>query len=407
MAKNNIVTSMDIGTTHVRVVVGEVTPDSTINIIGIGTSPSLGMKKGVIVDLDKTVSSIQEAVEEAERMAGREIAAVFLGLVGSRVGIVNNRGVVAVSGENKEIREEDVERVMQAARVIAIPPEREIIDVLPREFIVDGYDGIRDPVGMIGVRLEVDAMVISGMTTTIRNTLRCVERAGLAVDGLVLNSLASAEVVLSPDEKELGVFLLDIGGGTAEIAVFQGGSLKNIAAVPVGGGYITSDLAMGLKTTLDQAEKLKIQHGMTFIPQATDGEEHIEVQNITGRDNHSISQQELAMIIEPRSLEILQLAKEEVARMGFERSLPAGVVLTGGVSLMKGMAELAEDVFDSPVRIAQPGYIGVKSPIYSTAVGIIYYVQRHQMVSQPKVVSVRSLKGFWGKIWDWIMDLFT
>ncbi len=406
MAKNNIVTSMDIGTTHVRVVVGEVTPDSTINIIGIGTSPSLGMKKGVIVDLDKTVSSIQEAVEEAERMAGREIDAVFLGLVGSRVGIVNNRGVVAVASENKEIREEDVERVVQAARVIAIPPEREIIDVLPREFIVDGYDGIRDPVGMIGVRLEVDAMVISGMTTTIRNTLRCVERAGLLVGGLVLNSLASAEVVLSQDEKELGVFLLDIGGGTAEIAIFQGGSLKNIAAVPVGGGYITSDLAMGLKTTLDQAEKLKIQHGMTFIPQK-DSEDYIEVQNITGRDNHSISQQELAMIIEPRSLEILQLAKEEVARMGFEKVFPAGVVLTGGVSLMKGMAELAESVFDSPVRIAQPGYIGVKSPIYSTAVGIIYYVQRHQMISQPKAVSVRSLKGFWSKCWDWITDLFT
>ncbi len=406
VAKKNIVASMDIGTTHVRVIIGEINLDSTINIIGVGTSPSRGLKKGVIVDLDDTVNSIKDALEEAERMAGLEVFSVFLGIVGSQVGIINNRGVVAVSGDDKEITDEDVERVMQQAQVIALPPEREIIDILPREFIVDGYDGIRDPVGMIGVRLEVDAMVVSGMTSTIRNTYRCVNRSDLEIDGPVLNSLANAEIVLSRDEKELGALLVDIGGGTAEIAIFQGGSLKDISVVPVGGSYITNDLAVGLKTTLEQAERLKVNYGVVLTSLAS-SEEEISVQNVTGKREKKITQRDLAMIIEPRVLEILQMVKEECAKMGFNATtLPAGLVLTGGVSLMKGMAELAEQVFDCSVRIAQPGYVGVKSPIYSTAVGIIHYVQRKNMVSQKKTASPRALKGLVSRLWNWVMDFF-
>jgi cell division protein FtsA len=405
MVKKSIAVGMDIGTTHVRVIIGELNTDGTVNMIGVGTSPSRGLKKGVIVDLDETVSAIREAVEEAERMAGLEVDSVFLGIVGSQVGIINNRGVVAVSGDDKEITEEDVERVMQAARVIALPPEREIIDVLPREFIVDGYDGIRDPVGMIGVRLEVDAMVVSGTSSSIRNTLRCVNRAGLEVHGLVLNSLANAEIVLSRDEKELGVFLVDIGGGTAEVSVFQGGSLKDITVIPVGGGYITNDLAVGLKTTLEQAERLKIQYGVASLNLAST-EDNIKIQNVAGKGDRTISQADLATVIEPRILEILQLVKEEAAKMGFQEPLPAGVVLTGGVSLMKGTAELTEEVFNCSVRAAQPGYIGVKSPIYSTAVGIIHYVQRSHMVTAPKSNPTKAVKGLWGRIRHWFMDFF-
>ncbi len=405
MVKKSIAVGMDIGTTHVRVIIGELNTDSTMNIIGVGTSPSRGMKKGVIVDLDETVNSIREAADEAERMAGLEVSAVFLGIVGSQVGIINNRGVVAVSGDDKEITEEDVERVMQAARVIALPPEREIIDVLPREFIVDGYDGIRDPVGMIGVRLEVDAMVVTGTSSAIKNTLRCVQRAGLEVSGLVLNSLANAEIVLSRDEKELGVFLVDIGGGTAEVAVFQGGSLLDISVIPVGGGHITSDLAVGLKTTLEQAERLKIHHGVASLSLAA-AENSIKVQNVAGKGDRTISQADLAAIIEPRILEILQLVREETAKMGFPEALPAGVVLTGGISLMKGTGELAEEVFNCSVRTAQPGYIGVKSPIYSTAVGIIHYVQRSHMITPPKVGPTRAVRGFFGRLRHWFSDFF-
>ncbi len=405
MTKKAIAVGMDIGTTHVRAVIGEFLASGAVNVIGVGTSPSRGLKRGVIVDLDETSSAVRAAVEEAERMAGLEFSSAFLGIVGSQVGIINNRGIVAVSGDNKEITEEDIERVMQAARVIALPPEREIIDVLPRQFIVDGFDGIKNPIGMMGVRLEVDAMLVWGASTSTRNALRCVNRAGLEVDGLVLNSLAAAEILLSPDEKELGVFLVDIGGGTAEVSVFQGGNLMCMSVIPVGGDYITHDLAVGLKTTLEQAEKLKINHGAAFLHQA-DREERIRVHNVTGKGDRMISQADLAAIMEPRILEMLQLVKEEIGKLGFPEPLPAGVVLTGGVSLTKGIVELAEDIFDCSVRTAQPGYMGVKSPIYSTAVGMIHYAQRSFMITQPKNSPVKAVRGLWSRIRLWFQDFF-
>ncbi|NLZ93458.1 MAG: cell division protein FtsA, partial [Firmicutes bacterium] len=291
MMKRNLICGLDIGTSHVRAIVGEINIDGTISIIGVGTSPSEGLKKGVIVDLDKTVEAIMHAMEEAERMVGTSIPSAFLGIIGSQVSLINNRGVVAVSGADKEITEEDVERVLQAARVIALPPDREIIDVIPREFILDGYDGIRDPVSMVGVRLEVDAMIITGMITSLRNLYRCVERAGVEIDGIVLNSLANAEVLLSRDEKELGTILIDIGGGTTELAVFQDGHLQNIAVLPVGGDHITNDIAKLLHTPLQTAEKLKLDHGVA-LPSLVKNDETIELQQISGKAPREVAAKE-------------------------------------------------------------------------------------------------------------------
>lgn len=407
VVKRNLVCGMDIGTSHVRSIVGEINNDGTINIIGVGTSPSEGLKKGVIVDLDKTVDSITQAVEEAERMVGATIPSAYLGIVGSQVSLVNNRGVVAVSGEDKEITEDDVERVLQAARVIALPQDREIIDVIPREFIVDGYDGIRDPVGMVGVRLEVDAMIITGMVTSIRNLVRCVERAGLAIDGnMVLNSLANSEIALSKDEMELGTVLIDIGGGTTEVAIFQNGHIKGIAVLPVGGDYITNDIAVGLRTSIQNAEKIKLEHGVAIPSMATDGAT-IELPQLSGKDPQTIQAKDLAMIIEPRLVEMLQLAAEELNKMGLREPLPAGVVLTGGVSLTPGLVDLAEQIFDSSVRLAQPSYVGVKSPIYSTAVGIIHYVQHAHMFSERDYRGGHNaLPGIFNKVKSWFVEMF-
>ena len=404
--KRNLICGLDVGTSHVRAIVGEVDLNGTINIIGVGTSPSHGLKKGVIVDLDKTVEAITNAVEEAERMVGTTIPSVFLGIVGSQVGLIDNRGVVAVAGADKEITEEDVERVLQAAKVIALPPDREIIDVIPREFIVDGYDGIRDPVGMVGVRLEVDAMIITGMITSLRNLYRCVERAGLEIEGTVLTALANAEVALTRDEKELGTVLLDLGGGTTEIAVFQNGYLKNLAVLPVGGDHITNDIAVGLRTTLQHAERLKLDHGVALQSMAPEGA-MLELPHISGKEARKVQKKELAMIIESRLVEILQMAVEALAEMGIKEPLPAGIVLTGGVSLTDGLPDLAEQIFQSAVRAAQPGYVGVKSPIYSTAVGIIHYIQHTQLHNLREYKGGRTaLPGFFGRVKSWFLEMF-
>jgi len=405
VAKRDLVISMDIGTSNVRVIVGEVNQDRTINIIGVGTSPSKGLRKGVIVDLDKTVQSITEAVEEAERMVNVEINSVFLGVVGTHITLINNKGVVAVAGEDKEITYEDVERVIQASRVIAMPPDREIIDIIPRQFIVDGYDGIRDPVGMVGVRLEVDAMIITGAITSIRNLMRCVNRAELEIDGVVLNALANGEVSLTDDQKELGAALIDIGGGTTEISVFQQGGLKDLSVLPVGGDYITNDIAVGLRTTIEQAEAIKIDHGKA-LTSLVESEEEIEIKNVGGKEKNTVTENIIASIIEPRVQEIIYLAREELEKMGYLKALPAGVVLTGGVSMMKGVAELTEEVLESSVQVAQPEYIGVKSPVYSTGVGMIHYVLKSHMLPTSKKETKLAVPQFFTRIKNWFFEIF-
>lgn len=408
MIRKDIVAGMDIGTSHVRVIVGEMTTDGTINIIGVGTSPSEGIKKGVIIDLERTVESINKAVAEAERMVGARIGLINAGIVGSHVGLVNNKGVVAVAGDDKEITENDIERVIQAARVIALPQDREIVDIIPREFIVDGYDGIRDPVGMLGVRLEVETMIITGTMTSMRNLLRSLNMAGLEVNALVLNSLANGEICLSRDEKELGVFLLDLGGGTTEVSLFQHGVLKDLAVISVGGDHITNDLAVGLRTTFQLAERLKTEYGFALADMASDNED-IEIEGISGKEKRKISSREIVTYIEPRVQEMLQLCSQEMARMGFASMPPAGVVITGGVSLLRGVADLAEQVFECPVRIAQPEYLGVKSPIYSTAVGIINYVVKNRAVGRLTKRPERKVKFFymlWQRIKSFITDIW-
>ncbi len=404
MTRRDVIAGIDIGTSNVCLIVGEFATDGAINIVGVGTSPSGGIKKGIIVDLERTVEAINTAKSEAERMVGSKITEVSVGIAGSHVGLINNRGVVAVSREDKEITEQDVERVLNAARVIALPQDREIIDVIPREFIIDGYDGIRDPVGMLGVRLEVEAMVLTSSMTSLRNLLRCVELADCDIDSLVLNSLGNGEICLSRDEKELGVFLIDIGGGTTEVSFFQGGGLRDIAVLPVGGDHITNDLAVGLRTTFQLSERLKVEHGCALGEMASE-EAKIEVEGISGRDKRVISAHELFTYIEPRVMEIIQLCSQEMARMGHSSMPPGGVVLTGGVSMMKGISELAESIFDGPVRVAQPEYLGVKSPIYSTAVGVIHYSLRNNPAGRSQKSD--SKMGFIMMLWKRIKTFFT
>lgn len=407
MVRKNYLVGIDVGTTQVRVIVGEPRPDGTISIIGLGLCPSEGIKKGVIVDLELTVEAIASAAAEAERMCGFKIDSAFVGLPGLNTELISNRGVVAVQSEEREIEEEDLERVLQAARVIALPLDREIVEVIPREFIVDGYDGIRDPVGMLGVRLEVDAMILTSPITSLRNLTRCVARAGINGAGMVLQPLAAAEVSLSADEKELGVFLVDIGGGTTDIAYFQQGKLQQLASVPVGGDHITSDLAVGLRTGFFAAENLKIEHGSAFISLAGD-EADIEISSVGSRDRRRVSAREISRFIEPRVQELFQIVREEMIKMGRPSLPPAGAVFTGGVSQMRGLLDLASMHFESDgVRLAEYDYVGIQNPIYTNAVGLLYYVYRNQPrfyqdtggTGRPK-----SRSGLWQRFKDWLNE---
>ena len=408
IGRKSYIVGIDVGTTQVRVIVGEPRPDGTVSVIGLGLSPSDGMKKGVIVDLDLTVESITTAVEEAERMAGISIDAAHIGLKGLNIELINNRGVVAVASDDREIWEEDVERALQATRVIALPMDREIVDIIPREYIVDGYDGIRDPVGMLGVRLEVDAMIVTSPITSLRNLIRCVNRAGVSEKGLILQSLANAEISLSADEKELGVFLVDMGGGTTEISFFRQGKLRQLAVVPVGGDHITNDLSMGLRTSFFTAESIKIEHGKALLHLA-DGEENIEVSSVGSRERRQVSEKEICRYIEPRVKEIFQIVREEMTKMGWPELPPAGAVLSGGVSLMSGILDTARLYFNSEqVRLVESDYIGIQNPIYTTAVGLLYYAHRYQprFVFQERGKGGGKKKpGRWQRLKEWLGEI--
>lgn len=413
MRQNDVIVGMDVGTSHVRVIVGEHRSDGTIHIIGVGLSPSEGLKKGFVVDLDKTIESIRRAIEEAERMAGVKIESAFISLVGLNVQLLHNRGVVAVTSEDREIRSQDVERVLEATKVIALPSEKEIVEVIPQEYIVDGYDGIKDPVGMLGVRLEVDAMIVTTSTTCLQNLLRCVKRAGIHVQGVVLQSFANGELTLSRDEKELGVFVVDIGGGTTEIAYFRNGTLQDISVLPIGGDHITNDLAIGLHTSYYAAENLKVEYGCAMQAIA-DAQDKIEIITVGGREKQKVSEKDLASFIGPRVQEILQFVREEMFKMGGSEALQSSVVLTGGVSLMEGLPDIAENIIGTPVRVGEPQLVGVQSPIYTTAVGIIYYVINNIIVAGSSVkdrkdASAKKKKGdgFFSRLWKQISDWFN
>ncbi|MBW6464205.1 MAG: cell division protein FtsA [Bacillota bacterium] len=408
MSKKNYIVGIDVGTAEVRVGLGEPRPDGSVSIIGLGLSPSDGVRKGVIVDLEKTVESILNAVEEAERMAGFKIDSAYVGLKGLNIDLITNRGVVAVTSDDREIREEDLERVIQAARVVALPMDREIVDIIPREYIVDGFDGIRDPVGMLGVRLEVDAMVVTSLITSLHNLLRCINKAGINIRGLVLQALANAEVSLTSDERDLGVFLIDIGSGTTEIALFHHGKLQKLAVIPVGGDHITTDLAAGLRINHQNAEVLKRENA-SALQSLADSEPKIEIKSVGSNELRLVSERELTSFIEPRIQEIFQIAKEEMIKMGWSHLPPAGVVLRGGVSSMRGIVEVAGDFFESDqIRLADFEVSGIQSPTYSTVIGLLYYIQRYQprmfVNERSKTVKKRG-PGIWQRIKDWMTDI--
>jgi cell division protein FtsA len=387
MNSNDIYVSLDIGTSSVKVIIGEMVNDS-LNIIGVGNVKSEGLRKGSIVDIDETVHSIKRAVEQAERMIGMKINQVIVGVTGNHVSLMPCHGVVAVSSDNREITNEDVARVIDAAQVVSIPPEREIIDVIPKQFIVDGLDEINDPRGMIGVRLEMEGTIITGSKTILHNTLRCVERAGLEILDIGLQPLAAGAFALSKDEKNMGVAMIDIGGGSTTVAVFENGHLRGTSVIPVGGDHITKDLSIGLRTTTEEADKLKLKHGHAFYDHASE-DEYFEVPIIGSDQKQQFNQLEVADIIEARMEEIFSLVQDELKIMNI-RDLPGGFVLTGGTANMQGVLELAQDIFQSRIRIAVPDYIGVREPQYTTAVGLIQFAYKNAKLKGKKMEAAFS-----------------
>lgn len=400
--------SLDIGTSAIRVVIGEA-KNGTIHIVGVGSAPSRGIKNGAIVDIEQTVLSIEEAVNKAEQMVGIQIESVFVGINGNHIQLTASHGVVAVGNPDKEITEEDVERVINAAKVISIPPERAIIDVIPQQYVVDGLDGIQDPRGMLGVRLEVNATIVTGSKTILHNIRRCVEKAGLQVAHFVLASMAAGTIALKKDERELGAILIDLGAGGANIAIFEKGALVRTAVIPVGGNYLTHDIAYGLKTEMENAELIKVKHGCALVSLA-DEEEVFKVNRLGTKKEYDLNQEELAMIIEPRLQEIMQLILKEINKLGYSNDITAGFFFTGGVANMKGIAELAEIELDAPVQISMPNYLGVKDSTFTTGVGIIKYateqglIRNHKYKPSSKLPSGVQADNLVQKIKDWFKD---
>jgi cell division protein FtsA len=379
MAKSNeLVVGLDIGTTKICAIVGEIQQDG-VDIVGIGTSPSHGLKKGVVVNIESTVSSIKRALEEAEMMAGCEIKSAYVGIAGAHIKGVNSHGIVAV--KDKEVTVSDINRVIDAARAMVIPLDREVIHVLPQDYIIDNQDGIREPLGMSGVRLEAKVHLVTAACSSAQNLVKCANRTGLDVADIVLQPLASAMAVLNDDEKDLGVALIDIGGGTTDLAIFSGGSIVHTAVLSLGGNQITNDVALGLRTPVPEAERLKVKHGCAMAS-IIGKDETIDVPSVGGRGIRTLARQILGEIIEPRVEEIFSLVLREAQRAGYAELLASGAVITGGSTIMEGMTELAEDVLGMPVRRGVPERVGglvdvVRSPIYSTGVGLVLYGREH------------------------------
>lgn len=371
----NLIVGLDIGTSKVAAIVGELNSENQIEVIGIGSAPSRGLKKGVVVNLESTVTSIQRAVEEAELMAGCTISSVYVGIAGSHIKSLNSHGIVAI--KDKEVTQHDIDRVIDSARAVAIPADQKIIHILPQEFAIDMQDGIKEPVGMSGIRLEARVHMVTGSVSAAQNIIKCIRRCGLEVDDIVLEQLASCMSVLTDDEKDLGVCLIDIGGGTTDIAVFADGAIKHTAVIPIAGDQVTNDIAVALRTPMPNAEDIKRKHACALTSMANI-EESIEVASIGERPPRRISSQNLAEIIGPRYEELLLLVQAELRRSGYEDAIAAGMVLTGGSSKVKGLVELAEEIFHSPVRIGIPQHVVglmdvIQNPIYSTGVGLLLY----------------------------------
>jgi cell division protein FtsA len=414
MAKKDdekLIVGLDIGTSKVLAIVGEVAPAGEIEIIGVGHHPSRGMKKGVVVNIESAVHSIQRAVEEAELMAGCQIHSVFAGIAGSHISSFNSHGTVAI--RDKEVGPGDVERVIESASAMAIPADQKVLHVLPQEFVIDRQEGIREPIGLSGVRLEAKVHIVTGAVSAVQNIIKCVRRCGLEVDDIILEQLASSLSVLTDDEKELGVCLVDIGGGTTDISVFAEGAIRHTAVIPIAGDQVTNDIAVALRTPMQNAEDIKKKFGCA-LTQLAQRDDTLEVPSVGDRPPRKLSRQTLAEVIEPRIEELFGLVQAELRRSGFEDMIGSGLVITGGSAKMEGMIDLAEEVFHMPVRMGVPQYVGglkgvVQSPIFATGVGLVLfgakYRQGGKYVQHPGP-GAGGVKNVLGKMKSWFQGNF-
>ena len=407
MTLGNIIVGLDIGTSKVVVTVAEVNEYGQINIIGMGRTASTGLKKGLIVDIDRTVKGIKEAVEAAERMSGVEISGVTVGIGGQHISSLKSRGVVGISNAEKEVTPNDVQRVLQASKVVTLPPDRRIIHCLPRQYFMDGNDGIIDPVGMSGERLEVETIIVTGLATAIQNIIKSVALADLQVVELVLNPLASANAVLQPAEKDLGCVLVDIGGGTTEITIFDEGSLWWTGIVPIGGDHITSDLAVGLRAPIDLAEKVKMEHGCVLTELVPD-DEYISVPGVEKQEVKQVSKKFVSSIIKPRVQEMLAMVKDQVTRSNYSGMLPGGIIISGGIAGLEGLSQLAAQELGLPVRIGRPDGVGglfdmAEDPSYATSIGLLIHGS-NQLAYQETAADGQTLSRVWGKLSGWLRD---
>lgn len=404
-----LLVGLDIGTSKIVALVGEITPEGTVDVIGIGTHPSKGLKKGVVINIESTVQSIQRAIEEAELMAGCEIRSAYTGIAGSHIRSLNSHGIVAV--RDSEVGSMDVDRVIDAARAVAIPADQKILHVLPQEFVIDTQEGIREPVGMSGVRLEAKVHLVTGAVSAAQNVIKCVERCHLDVDDVILEQLASSYAVLTDDEKELGVCLVDIGGGTTDIAIFTEGSIRHTAVIPIAGDQVTNDIAVALRTPTQNAEDIKVQHACA-LRQLAAIEDTIEVSMVGNRPARRMSRQTLAEVVEPRYEELFTLIQAELRRSGFEDLIAAGIVLTGGAAKMEGAVELAEEIFHMPVRLGVPQNVSglkdvVENPIHATGVGLLLYGKEQQMMGRRFQMSQKKgVRSMFGRMKNWFQGNF-
>ncbi len=411
MAKNtdkNLIVGLDIGTSKVVAIVGAITVDNEVDIIGIGSSRSHGLKKGVVVNIESTVHSIQRAIEEAELMSGCEIHSVYAGIAGSHIRSLNSHGIVAI--RDNEVSINDVDRVIDAARAVAIPADQKILHILPQEFVIDNQEGVKEPIGMSGVRLEAKVHMVTGAVSAAQNIIKCVRRCGLEVDDIILEQLAASYSVLTQDEKELGICLVDIGGGTTDIAVFTDGAIYHTAVIPIAGDQVTNDIAVALRTPTQHAEDIKVQYACA-LTQLANPEETIEVPSVGDRPSRRLARQTLAEVVEPRYEELFTLVQSELRRSGFENLIAAGVVLTGGSSKMEGAVELAEEIFHMPVRVGIPQYVSglsdvVKNPIYSTGVGLLLFGLRQTREGITPIRINNGFKGVWDRMKSWFQGNF-
>ena len=408
--KDRYLVGLDVGTSKVCAIVGEIVDDNGLDVVGIGVAESRGIRRGVIVNLEAAVDSIKKAIEEAELMAGVEVDAVHLSMAGPHIKGFNSRGVIAVAGKTREITRDDVRRAIDAAKAVSLPAGREILHVLPQDFVIDEQDGVTAPVGMTGARLEVNVHIVTSSSTAAQNIVSCVNRAGVGVIDTVIEQIGAAEAVLTQDEKELGVALVDIGGGTTDIAIYERGSLWHTAVIGVGGDHFTSDIAVGLRMPIPDAEKLKRKCGCA-LSAMVDEDETMEVASVGGRRPRVMARRILSEILQPRAEEIFHLVWDEIRRAGYEKSLNSGIVLTGGGAILEGMPEIAEQIFDLPIRRGSPAGIGgladhVGSPAYATAVGLVLYGQRHQVIEAVRSTGVGAFSRVAGRLKGLFREFF-